>query len=381
MRDPVELVRELCEIPSASNDPAGVNRAQAVLARELVALGFRTELVPNPLNRAGVAPVSGDLLVATLRGESPRFVTFMSHVDTLDGATNAVRFRRDGQRLVGQGVLDDKASQVVALEGLRRYLARVKTPRLSLRFVSSPSEEAGSTGFHALFGKFGADSEVALGFEPALEDGSVVESRRGNRWYEINVRGFEAHSGRAPEKGANAALELAHQIVALHALNDPARGVTVSVGRIEGGADLFNVVCGWARAKVDTRFGDLRARDRLHARIEKILGRPRVRSKAGRRPTETCWELRDDCPPVAPTPESRALVRKYLRIVAELEGRRVKSVRSGGAADICHMARPGLLAIDGLGAVGGNMHREDEFVEISSLETRSEALARFLESL
>ena len=124
---------------------------------------------------------------------------------------------------------------------------------MGIRLICSPTEEIGSPGFQEFFKKQSATSEIVLGFEPSLEDGSIVESRRGNRWYHIHVHGKEGHAGRDHKHGVNAAHELAFKMVQLHQLTDYNRNLTVSVGQISGGTK-YNVICGNAEAKVDVRF-------------------------------------------------------------------------------------------------------------------------------
>ncbi len=62
----------------------------------------------------------------------------------------------------------------------------------------------------------------------------------------MEAYGHAAHSGVEPEKGRNAILALAHQIIALQALSDYPNGLSVNVGVIEGGR-LSNIVPDFAR--------------------------------------------------------------------------------------------------------------------------------------
>ena len=87
----------------------------------------------------------------------------------------------------GPGVIDDKGGIVVALEGLKRFL-KISPGRMVCDFCAS-AEELGSPGFHQLFKKLSGDSAMVLGFEPSLDNGSIIQSRRGNRWYHIKVEG------------------------------------------------------------------------------------------------------------------------------------------------------------------------------------------------
>jgi len=51
----------------------------------------------------------------------------------------------------------------------------------------------------------------------------------------VHARGKAAHAGADFTKGASAVLEIAHQTLALSALTDLERGVTVNVGVVRGG--------------------------------------------------------------------------------------------------------------------------------------------------
>ena len=54
----------------------------------------------------------------------------------------------------------------------------------------------------------------------------------------FEVTGKAAHSGGNFEKGISAIGELAHKIVAIHALTDLKRGVTLNVGLVKGGQSV-----------------------------------------------------------------------------------------------------------------------------------------------
>lgn len=368
-------------IDSPTRDAAGVERVQAAIARELAGMGFAVRRLANPVLE------SADLLVAELapaaRGER-RFATLVGHADTVLSHQDGGRFRMrsDGVHARGSGVIDDKGGLVVALKGVELYLEqcrkRGKPPGVPLRFVCSPNEETGSPGFTETYRRLAQDSALALGFEPALENGNVVDSRRGNRWYRIEVRGIEAHAGRSKGEHVNAAHELAIKIAQLHRLNDSKRGVSANVGRLDGGKDAFNVVCGHASCKLDARFATFADRDRLHAAIERIVAKSNVRSADGAHASSASWSLADDCPPFAGSGKAKRWVDAYLASVREIEGRAIAAERAGGAGDVNYMSDRHVAVIDGLGPVGGGMHTPDESIFLPSLQTRAEALAAFL---
>jgi glutamate carboxypeptidase len=378
-----KLLERLVDINSPTPDAFAVNHVQTVLAQELRGLGFDVQFLPNPDPQNH----TGDLLTATIQGTYDRYITFVSHADTvLDlKATGAYKKSADGQKATGSGVIDNKGGLVVAIEGLRLYLEKMKKsggrPPLSLRFVSSPNEEGGSLGFHGEFAKCADDSAIVLGFEPALEDGSIVESRRGNRWYQITVKGQEAHAGRCRGEQINAAHDLAIKVSKLHALNDFENGMGVNIAQLSGGRDRFNVVCGEMSAKLDVRFSSFDDRENLHEAICKILLTPEVTSPVTGEASQTQFTIEDDCPPFSATSDSTPLLRLYLEQVSKIEGREVKSAKAGGAGDVNYMSRKGIAIFDGLGPIGGKMHTEDEFIHLPSLSSRAQALASFLDQI
>lgn len=378
-----KLLEEMVNIDSTTADVAGVNQIQEIVARELTNMGFEVRLHANP----DPEQKSGLLVEALYSGTTGRFITFISHADTVLGLSSVGAFRKTADRAMGSGVIDNKGGLVVALCGLKLMLADLTNDftagnaslKYGLRFVCSPNEEGGSTGFHNLFRSFATDSMMALGFEPALDDGSIIESRRGNRWYNLTITGEEAHAGRCKGEQINAAHDLAIKISKLSKLTDLKLGVSVNVGHISGGRDRYNVVCGSATAKIDARFSSFETRDRLHEKIERILTTSEVSSPITGRASQSSFVIDDDCPPFSATSKSRALLAKYLKAVSQIENRVVLAKSAGGAGDVNHMSKPEVVVIDGLGPIGGNMHTVDEFVTLSSLSTRSQALAQFLE--
>ena len=181
--------------------------------------------------------------------------------------------------------------------------------------------------------------------------------------------------------GANACAELNRKLAKITALTDYAREVTTSVGHMRGGQDKFNIVCGEAEAKVDTRFFDVKNRDRMHAAILKILKEPGIRSADGKQVTTTEFTIESDTPPMESSPESQPYLRAYLAAIQAVEGKPAEALATGGSGDANNLARPGSIILDGLGAVGDGMHTPQEFVNLDSIESRPESFVRFLTGL
>ena len=372
------MLKTFAAIDSSTTDVTGVNRMQDLVAAHLADLGFTIE-------RTRVDPRFGDLIVAERPAAAPNrragWITLVTHVDTV--LPNFREFTIDPRsgRAYGSGVIDNKGGLTVGLGALARAVKAMERTVYGLRVICSPNEEVGSIGFTERFRALARDTVIGLGLEPALDDGSIIHQRRGNRWYDVEVVGREAHAGRSYGRHANAAHDLARKITRLAKLTDYRRHVSVSVGGISGGQDKHNIVCGVARAKVDARFASFAARDRLHRRITGILSRPFERSICGTFQTTTTFTVVDDCPPFGLTKRSKRLARAHARAVAQIEGRPVTSKIAGGAGDVNYLSTDDNIVLDGLGPVGGEMHTKDEWLDVATLDTRARALAALLLTL
>lgn len=387
------FLKSLVNLPSPTSSAADVQSTHLLLASALEEMDFQISWLKNPSGK------SADLLIAERAGpasskKSDAFVTMVSHVDTVLSPTDTGPYRREesplGTRARGAGIIDNKGGLAVLVESLRLFLATAPNSEIGFRIVSSPDEETGSSAWHKIFHDIGVKSKAVLGFEPALDDGSIISSRRGNRWYDISIQGTEAHAGRCKGEELNAAHEAARLTVRLLDVRDrlrlkfhssPGLGVSLHVGHIEGGRNRHNVVCGNVTLKLDTRFSSFEERDALHEEILTLFKTPHEKDLDGNS-TAIRFEIVDDCPPFDVNPSTELLVSELAREIATLENRSAsKPAKAGGAGDVNHMSRPNLLVLDGLGPVGGRMHTTEEFLELSTLQTRAQALANWYPSL
>jgi glutamate carboxypeptidase len=371
----LERLKRFSEIDSATLNVAGVDEMQTQVASILESLHFKIRLQKGESR-------FGSLIVAERPGRrATQFISLVMHADTVLPNEQAFSLKLSEDKAVGSGVIDDKGGIAVGLSALERFLKAFPETEYSLRVICSPNEEMGSVGFIEAFRQLGPDTVVGLGLEPGIDNGSIIHQRRGNRWYDIEILGKEAHAGRSYGEHANAAHDAARKIEELARLNNARKHISVNVGHIEAGKDKHNIICGWAKIKLDTRFPSLESRDSLHRKIERILSQPADPSTCGRLGTTTSFKIVDDCPPFSLTRSSRTIARRYAALISQLEGRKVYSQPAGGAGDVNYLSGTHNFVLDGLGPVGGGMHTAGEFVQISTLKTRAQALAGILHHL
>lgn len=369
------LLKELVEIDSQVGNLAGIRTVQEYLAIELKCLGFEVDLIENQVTR------SAPLLHAKLETSSnaPR-VTFLGHSDVVTSPRdNPFSVIKDLERISGSGVADDKGGVVTCLSAIKNFLGNIENLFFNINIIISPSEETGSIGFHDLFRSLGEISDVVLGLEPALNCGSVINGRSGNRWYKLEVTGISAHSGRFGEEHLNASHYMAKIIAKLHDLNDEKNSIRVNVGSFGGGEGAYNIICGSAWAKIDTRFPTLEARDYLQEQLEKIIISEQIYCPYSLKNAKVSLEIEDDCPPMeTQILASNILGKKIIKSLSIAEQKIVQCRRTGGAADINYFQNKGCVLLDGLGPKGHGMHTNSEYICRKSLETRINALENIL---
>ncbi len=233
-REPaIALLKETVDIPSATENLAGVRRVGAVYARELEALGFETRWVdlPAELARAGH-------LVAVHRGTRGKRLLLIGHLDTV---LEKEPFRRDGDRAYGSGVADMKGGNLVIIEALRAlHAAGALRDRQVTVFLTGDEEDSGvpQSVARAALVEAARESDAALAFEGA-SPGVAVIGRRGVGSWRLHVTGEQAHSSGIfrEERGDGAIYETARILARIHdELREP--NLTINPSVIVGGTDV-----------------------------------------------------------------------------------------------------------------------------------------------
>ncbi len=343
----------------------GVNAVGRMMERQLLAMGFKAG--------AFVTGRGGQHLIARRPGDDGHRLLLLGHLDTVHPPreeTPDVLTERDG-RLMGPGAADMKGGLVVMASALKALEVEGLLEGRAVTVLLTADEELGSPTAHDLVLQEGRDHHLGLVFEAGrpLPSGatSFVTRRKGFCRWTLRIEGVEAHSGVAKEKGLSAALEMAHKIIALEALNDPAKGVTVNVGVAESGTAV-NTVPGRARLEIDARFPTPEVGETLGGELRAIFESPR----SGADERHPVLHVKEG-PRMEPMVETEATVRMARRIRAwgrDL-GLKLEEEARGGGSDGNLLAEAGCPVVDGLGVVGGDFHSPGEWVDPASLLDRS----------
>jgi glutamate carboxypeptidase len=360
----LQTIEALVSIESPSDDRDAVNRCGHELASRLDAIGGAVTRVPSA--------AAGDHLRAGF-GAGSRQILLLGHFDTVwpVGQLERMPLKRDGGKLHGPGVFDMKAGIGLAMLATRALLERDGPGDCQIVMLWTTDEEIGSRTSRALIETEAAKSDAVFVFEPSLPGGALKTSRKGVGQFEMIARGVSAHAGLDPGNGVSAIRELARQITAIDDLQDPANGVTLTVGVISGGTRA-NVVPAEARATIDARAITRADADRVQRAMRAL--QPRI---AGARIEVTGGF---DRPPLERTPAVVKLFEQAKAVAAEL-GIVLEEGSAGGGSDGNFTAALGIPTLDGFGAIGDGAHALHEHVEIDALIPRAATIAGLLQQL
>ncbi len=294
----------------------------------------------------------------------------IGHCDTVwpVGTLKRMPVTIDDKFMRGPGIFDMKAGLTQTIFALRALHTLGLEPTVMPMIFVNSDEEIGSPESTPHIERLAAEASRVFVMEPALGiTGKLKTARKAVGRFHLRVKGVAAHAGLDPEGGASAILELSHQIQRLFDLNDPAKGVSVNVGVIDGGLRP-NVIAADSQAHVDVRVPDHVEAERLE-RV--ILGLEPVTPGVE---LEVTGGVRRAA--LERTPRNQALWRLAERLAGDL-GLTVEQGFAGGGSD-GNTTSSLTATLDGLGAVGDGAHAEHEYIDVERSLERCALLAMLI---
>jgi glutamate carboxypeptidase len=362
----IDLLGELVCIESPSDDRPSLDRFAARLQSLFGELGELERVEPAD-------PQRGPHLRLTVAGHDAAgaHAVALCHYDTVWslGTLQRIPFGVDAEGVArGPGCFDMKGGIVVLYFALQALRARGLRPARRLQVLFTSDEEVGSPTSRALIEHSADGAAVAYVLESPLPGGTLKTARKGTGDFVVRISGRAAHAGVEPQKGISATGELAHQILALHALNNYAAGTTVNVGVVHGGTRP-NVVAAEAEAQVDIRVETLAEAERLEAAIRGL--QPHLRGAM------LDIEGGLNRPPMERSAAMAALFEQARRNAAAMDVD-LHEGSTGGGSDGNFTAAMGVPTLDGLGPEGEGAHAAHEHVDTESFPRRVALLAGLL---
>ena len=355
--DMVEDLRRLVEAESPSNHASGLEACADAL----------TELGSKVTGVAAERVESGGLSHLRWRfGDSPT-VLLLGHYDTVwpMGTLDRLPFAVNGDVVTGPGCFDMKAGLVQGLHAVAALGAGCP-----VELLVTADEEVGSPSSRALIEDAARGKHAVLVLEPS-HDGALKVARKGVAMYQLSFAGRAAHAGLAPETGANALLAMAYAAPAVAALASPSAGTTVTP-TVAAAGSTSNVVPAAATLTLDVRASTADEFDRVDRAIHAL------RSAVDGVTVTVAGGVNR---PAMPRDAAQALFALAAEAATTLGIDALDGVTVGGGSDGNFTAGVGTPTLDGLGAVGGGAHADDEHVLVSTMAQRSALVAALVARL
>lgn len=291
-------------------------------------------------------------------------VVLLAHLDTVwpIGGFHPV-WKVEGNAAIGPGVFDMKAGFVQALFALKGIEG-------SVALVATSDEETGSSTSKAFIKEISEQAKAVLVLEASL-NGKVKTGRKGTSMYQISIHGKASHAGLEPEKGVNATVEMGHAILALVNLENQESGTTV-VPTMARAGNTTNTVPDLAVLDVDIRSYSMAELQRVDSAIQNLQpvnseARYVISGGFNRPPLETTSTM--------------GLYERAERVAKNIGMPALGHASVGGASDGNFAAAAGAAVLDGLGAVGDGAHAAHEWVDITTLKSRSALLHALIKDI
>lgn len=354
------LLAALVSFRSIEGEPEEKQKAAAFVAQWLERTGIDTEFHPHE-----TAPS----LVANLAGKGDP-ILLLTHLDVVPAQERMFRMKIDGDKCYGRGVIDDKGSVAIVLL-LLEELSKWKD-RPSIRAVFASDEEIGSRDGVVRLLDMGVlePARAVIALDGGSEDRVIIRGK-GVYHFMLRCRGKTVHGSR-PWEGDNAvekAMRIYDRIkraIETGDQTDPAHWhETVTIGTLQGG-EFVNQVPGFALAKIDIRFTDAHTEESIRTLVEAQLEPESDIELIG---TGECFQ----------TDAQDALLASYLEAMGK-QGMMMRTDSEHGATDarfFSHLGVP-IWIHDPL---GGGLHTDEEWLDISSAARVLEGLKEFCRSI
>jgi len=364
----VQTVRQLVEVESPTDNKPAVDRLGSLLAGRFEKLRGHAKF-HRVMN-------FGDHLQVDFSGRrAGKPLLLLGHLDTVYpmGTLSTMPCRLANGRLYGPGAFDMKSGIAFilhAIEALRGWHEDTLPRPVTVLLVSD--EETGSDTSRRITESIARNCSAVLVLEPSHgPKGDLKTARKGVGEYILKVTGKAAHSGLDFEKGESAILELARQTIAAAKLVDLKRGITLNVGKVQGGT-RSNVIPAEASAVLDVRVARMKDAAQMDRRLRAL--------KPFNRKCKIEISGGVNRPPMEYTPAGAALFKQAASVAHEF-GWKLKEAAVGGGSDGNFTAALGIPTLDGLGGVGEGAHAAHESILLSELPRRTALLAALIETL
>jgi len=358
----VRFIIDVCNQNSYTYNKKGVDNAAEIFVHKLNGiLPFRQVFKQSEIGNHHLFKTD----------DSAKAIYLVGHLDTVFPPEHPFqKCRIEQDILTGPGTGDMKGGLAVIVYALLALHKVGVLNSLSLAFFMSSDEEIGSITSSSIYTTERKKAIACLTAECAGLNGEIVISRNGKMGARIDSHGKDRHVGIGSPEKSSAILELAHKVIAVESLNEHLPGVSINVGKIEGGLGPSTVP---AHAKC---LLDIRWRKQEHKKI--LLDH--IEEKINSNSQSGCFSEFHilNSRPAMPTNNGTGELFEIVKQVGKYLGQEIKSEHRRGTSDANFFGSAGVPTLDGWGPICKNDHTAGEYIQISSVIERTKLLALFL---
>ncbi len=369
----IETLHDMVMIESGSSDVDGLKKMADFTEARLKALGATTE------RRKTTRGAGADMVIGHFEGTGKRKLMLIAHMDTVyqPGILKTEPYHIDGDLIYGPGIADDKSGISVILHSLQILKDMGWRDYAKLTVSFNPDEEVGSIGSGEIISALADQHDVVLSCEPtAARPAKTHEALRlgasGTATGTLEVTGRASHAGAAPDRGRNALIELAHQLLQTKDVAKSIPGTQLNWTTAKAGT-VRNQIPEKAVAGADIRLTIPDGIAKLQAAIEEKIKNHLVPD------TEVKMTIEPGRPAFVAGERGRALAEEGKAIYAEIDRPLDIVGATGGATDAGYANRSGkAIVVESFGLAGFNMHAHDEYIDTVSIVPRLYLMTRML---
>ena len=361
-REMFELLEKMVLIQSGSYNKEGIDALGRFIKSTFQSNNVSCQVIEQD-------KYGNHLVVRSLcKGQFDTQILLVGHMDTVFPKDTGFNwYREEKTRCYGPGVIDMKGGLAAGIFALKALDNENFLTQIPITFIFNSDEEIGSPSSKALVQQEAKKSIFAFVLETGGRNGEIVTGRKGNLSLELKIKGRAGHAAFAGKDKASAIVELAHKIIEFESLNNPHGGISVNVGRVNGGIGP-NTVPEHASARIDFRF--LKSPDKAY--LEKKIAE--ITQKQNIQNTHSHFVILSGRPPM-PVSEKNKKLFQAVQKTAKSIGLSVDEEFRAGVSDANLIAGENTPVVDGLGPIGAMDHSEDEYMIKESLLQRSALLA------
>jgi glutamate carboxypeptidase len=358
----LRFVIDLCNQNSYTYNAAGTNLVAGMILDRMRGLLPRRETVRQR--------EVGDHLVLRTRPAS-RADYLVGHMDTVFPPDHPFQeCAVDGEWLAGPGAGDMKGGIGVIVYALKALGEAGILEGMDIALVLSADEEIGAVTSRPIYERERRNAAACLVAECAGPAGEVVVSRNGKAGLRLDCTGVDRHVSRASGDKSSAIVEIAHKVLALEALNACLPGVSINVGKVEGGLGQCTVPAE-ASCLVDVRWLEEKHYEIVLSGIRDVAAKATC-------PGCGCKLTLLNHRPAMPLTDATEALYGALESTARCLGMSVGREHRRGTSDANFFGATGIPTVDGLGPICHDDHTPSERIHIPSLAARTALLALFL---